>query len=94
MVTPRFDPLLDIPDGADWISYPAGDPDGIFILGHNGALYCFGVPVTRGVNGLGWISGQHAERLDFPTGDEESAHPGATVVILRTDGARSVRVAT
>lgn len=92
-LTPRFNPPVVIPSGfSDYITWPAGpDPDGIFLLGHQGDLYCFSVPVTHGVNGLAWISGQHAERLDYPNATELAANPNVVVTILRTDGQRNAR---
>lgn len=93
-VAPRYDPPFDILQVVDWISKAPGDPTGAFVLNIQGALFCFGVPATRGCNGLPVIQNKHASRLDFPTPAEIVAHPGANVVIILDDGTRSVRAPT
>lgn len=86
MVAPRYNPPFDISDVSDYISYPAGNPTGVYVLGYDGSLFCFGVNVIRGANGEAYFAGKHAARLDFATPTEAAANK--RIAIIATDGSR------
>jgi len=85
MVAPRFNPPFDQLDTVDWIYDPAGGR-GTYVLTQNGALYAYGCPGVRGMNGLPDFAGQTAARLDNPTSAERNA--GKKVAIIATSGNR------